>query len=208
MKSTSDSTMVFRKPKPDSDSPALRVEKLYEYAVKALARLARSRGEIHALLRKRKASAADIETILARLHDNGYLDDARFARTFVAYRIENDLHGPRRIQQDLRLKKVDPEIAAQAVADAFVNLDEAKHLRRYLARKVRLSNPITKPSQFASLYRRLLRAGFSSATIVRELKNIRHGTSSGNPAETDPPRWEECLESLAETPGPDSDIGE
>ena len=200
--------MPAKKPQPEESNPILRTEILYEYAVKSLARIARSCDEIGALLRKRKASASEIETILARLRDYGYLDDARFARTFVAYRLENDLHGPRRIQQDLRLKKVDSEIASQAVDAAFDQLDEAKLLRRHLARKVRLSKPLSKPSQAASLFSRLLRAGFSSATIVQELKKIPQESTSVGHEETDPQRWEEWLESLAETPDLDSDIGE
>ena len=63
-----------------------RGEVLYEAAVKALARSARSTAEIRSLLEKRQARKGEIETVLRRLRVNGYLDDARFARWFVSAR--------------------------------------------------------------------------------------------------------------------------
>lgn len=181
-------------------------DSLYEIAVRALARRARSSGEVRLVLQKRQASKTQIDAILRRLRENGYLDDARFARFFVAARLENDLHGQRRVRQDLRARQVHPEVIEEAIASGYEKVDESALLRRYLKRKVRFSRALLKPSAMASLYRRLLRAGFASATIVRELKKILRGRPSQDRAETDPALWEEWLDSLAEPsesePGP------
>ena len=180
-------------------------EAFYEIAVRALARRARSSGEVREILRKKKAAKADIEAVIARLREYGYLDDARFARAFVASRMENDLHGKARVRRDLAAHRVHPEIAEQAVERGYQGTDETQLLRRYLARKVRLSKPLDKPSHLASLYRRLLRAGFRSATIVAELKRLRRWAFSKGSAEPFP--WDEFFDSLPETPEEESEAG-
>ena len=186
-------------------SSALDADSLYESAVKALARRARSSGEMRELLRKRQAGKAEIEAVVQRLKENGYLDDARFARAFVAARLENDLHGQARVRRDLKARRVRPELIEAALQRGFEAVDEGQLLRNYLRRKVRLSRPLNKPSAVTALYRRLLRAGFRSDTIVRELKGLLGGSLYQAPAATEPVRWDELLDSLPETPDPESE---
>ena len=182
---------------------------LYEAAVKALARGARSTAEIRLLLEKREASKKKIETVLRRLRENGYLDDARFARWFVSARLENDLQGPVRVRQDLERRGVAPEIARKAVEAGFQEVDEAGLLRRHIARKLRPSRPIAKPAAVVSIHRRLLRAGFASDTIVRELKRMLRASLAHSRPKTDTvdwEKWDELLESLSEITEPEAEI--
>jgi regulatory protein len=188
------------KSKPIPDEKAL-----YEIAVRALARRARSINELRTLLQRRKAAKDDIDAVIARLREHGYLDDARFARSFVASRIENERQGSRRVQRDLAARRVHPEVIKHAVSTGYEEVDERALLREYLRRKLRLTKPPTKPSAVASLYRRLLRAGFASATIVKELQGLmqsmpRRRRSPQAGAEIDPEKWREWVESLADTP--------
>ena len=186
------------KPKPIPDAQAL-----YEIAVRALARRARSTGELRALLQRRKADVQDIDTVLARLHEHGYLDDARFARSFVAGRIDNERHGSRRVRRDLAARRVHPELVQQAVRAGYEGVEERKLLRDYLRRKLRLTRPPEKPSAVASLYRRLLHAGFASDTIVKELRALLRGGSFRGGATIDPEKWQEWVESLSDLPEPE-----
>ena len=163
---------------PRKASAPLDTESLYELAVRALARRARSSAEIRVLLLRREAAKADIEAVLHRLRENGYLDDARFARAFVASRIENRLEGRARVRRDLAARRVRPDIAEEAVRRGFEEVNEAELLRQYLRRKVRADKPLDKPSAVQSLYRRLLRAGFRSDTIVGELKRLMTATEA------------------------------
>ena len=177
---------------PDADS-------LYEATVKALARRARSSGELRQYLLKRHATNTQMEAVLKRLRENGYLDDARFARAFAASRLQTDLHGSARVGRDLAARRVHPEIAREALAAAYEGIDEGELLRRYLRRKVGRSRLPDKPSAVDTLYRRLLRAGFRSATIVRELRKMLPGPLSKGHTPSENTNWEELLESLAET---------
>lgn len=218
---------------PRKSSPALDKNGLYQVAIRALARRARSSAEIRALLARRKAAKADIEAVIHRLREQGYLDDARFARAFVASRIENRLEGKIRVRRELAARRVNPQIADEAVRRGFEGVDEAELLRQYLERKLRLSKPLDpstprlrsgqaalgagKPSAVQSLYRRLLRAGFRSDTIVGELKrllggplgkpSLRSGGGGSSVAADEPVRWDEVLDSLPETEESESESG-
>ena len=200
---------------PRKSSSPLDADSLYEVAIRALGRRARSSAEVRALLAKRQAGKADIEAVIHRLKENGYLDDARFARAFVASRIENNLQGKVRVRRELAARRVKPELADEAVRGAYEGVDESQLLRQYLKRKLRLNNPLDpstalgagKPSAVQSLFRRLLRAGFRSDTIVGELKRLRGGPLSKAGAANDPVRWDEVLDSLPETPDSESESG-
>ncbi len=177
---------------------------LYQIAVRSLARRARSIAEVRALLLRRKGAPADVEAAMQRLRDHGYLDDARFARSFVASRVENDLHGRLRVRRDLAARRVHPAVADEAVRRAFDALDETKLLRQHLRRKVRFTKSLDKPSSVQALYRRLLRAGFRSDTIVGELKRLLRASSKRGTDDAKRHgdvvslRWDELLDSLAE----------
>ena len=155
------------------------------------------------MLLRRQAAKADIEVVLERLRDHGYLDDARFARSFAASRIENDLHGRVRVRRDLAARRVRPDLADEAVRQAFDSVDEIKLLREHLQRKVRVTR-LGKPSAVQALFRRLLRAGFRSDTIVGELKRLL-GAASKRGSDVVSLRWDELLYSFAETEEPENE---
>jgi SOS response regulatory protein OraA/RecX len=113
----------------------------------------------------------------------------------------------RRVQRDLAARRVHPEVIQKAVRAGYEEVDERELLREYLRRKVRLTKPPQKASAVASLYQRLLRAGFSSATIVKELQGLmqampRRKSSRGDSAAIDPAIWQEWVESLSDLPEP------
>ena len=65
----------------------LDAEALWGYALKVLGGRAYSSGELREKLRRRAARSGDVDDILARLKDHGYLDDRRFAEGFAASRL-------------------------------------------------------------------------------------------------------------------------
>ena len=191
--------MPFRRANKSLEPPTS--EKLYDTAVRALARQARSSGEVRQLLTRKKATKSQIEEILHRLRENGYIDDARFARHFAAMRVEGNLHGKARVRRDLAARHLKPQIADEAVKNAFEDVNETELLRQYLQRKVHISKPLSKPTVVAALHRRLLRAGFSSATIVQELKRMLQSPAfKARAADGEEPSWDELLDSLSEVP--------
>jgi regulatory protein len=82
----------------------------------------RSEKEVRDRLRRGGFEQDAIEHAIARLHEWRYLDDADFARRWVENRTAHRPRGRRLLQQELRHKGIDVEIAREAIDDA--DLDE------------------------------------------------------------------------------------
>ena len=146
---------------------------LYEYAVGALGRRMRSVAELKRLLRQRVDMETEIgqtlvELIIRRLKDQGYLNDAKYAAAYSAFRRDNEKYGRRRVMTDLKTKGVHGEVLEKAVDATFSEVDEEKQAREYLRRK-RLEKPRDQ-KQTARIFRQLTRAGFGAKTIFTILR--------------------------------------
>jgi len=147
---------------------------LYEYALGALGRRMRTVAELKRLLRARVDADSEygktlIELVVRRLKDNGYLNDAKYAAAYSAFRRDNEKYGRRRVITDLKVKGVVGEVLEKAVNDSFSEVDEERQARDYLHRK-RLKKPQDQ-KQAARIFRQLIRAGFGSKTIFKILRN-------------------------------------
>ena len=171
------------KPRTIDSEPAL-----YDAAVKILSRRAHSVSEMKKALIRRTADEELIQKVLARLKQNGLIDDARYAKQFARQRTEIRHQGKYRVARELRARGVPDQHIETAVEEAAANSDEAAMVRQRIDRKLKFfRGPQTEKKiddrKIASLYRTLLRAGFSSDTIRAELKRA---TSEDLP-EIDPP---------------------
>jgi regulatory protein len=146
---------------------------LYEYAVGALGRRMRSVAELKRLLRQRVEVETEIgqtlvELVIRKLKDEGYLNDAKYAATYSAFRRDNEKFGRRRVTTDLKIRGIHSEVLEKAVDSTFAEVDEEKQAREYLRRK-RLKKPADK-KQAARVFRQLTRAGFGAKTIFTILR--------------------------------------
>jgi regulatory protein len=155
---------VFR-PRTIDSEPAL-----YDAAIKMLSRRAHSVSEMKKALIRRTADEDLIQKVIARLKQNGLVDDARYAKQFARQRTEIRHQGKYRVARELRARGVPDRHIETAVAEASANSDEAAMVRQRIDRKLRLNRGEIDDRKIASLYRTLLRAGFSSDTIRHELK--------------------------------------
>ncbi|MGH9487215.1 MAG: regulatory protein RecX [Terriglobales bacterium] len=141
---------------------------LYRKAVSLLARSGRSEAELRRALARRATAPAELDAALARLRDHGYLDDARLAASFTLFQKDVARHGRLRTLRDLRARGVSTAIAEAAVRHTYAGSSEDALLRAHLhAKRLR---PPQDLRQAASLCRKLLRAGFSSAACQRALR--------------------------------------
>ena len=153
------------KPRTIDPEPAL-----YDAAVKILMRRAHSVSEMKKALIRRTADEDLIQKVLARLKQNGLVDDARYAKQFARQRTEIRHQGKYRVARELRARGVPDRHIETAVEEAAANTDEAAVVRQRIERKLKFFRGEIDDRKIASLYRSLLRAGFSSDTIRRELK--------------------------------------
>jgi regulatory protein len=156
---------------------------LYDAALRALMRRAHSAYEMKKVLASRTRNELLVQVVMARLKENGQLDDARYAKQFARQRSQGRKQGKFRIARDLRARGVSDRDIQAALEDSSDELAELAALRQRIDRKLKLT-PGHATSQkiddrkVASLYRSLLRAGFPSDAIRRELKSV---TAEGVP---------------------------
>ncbi|MES1262376.1 MAG: regulatory protein RecX, partial [Acidobacteriota bacterium] len=161
---------TFRKP-----PPQLEGEALFEYAVKYLGLRACSSEELKGKLRVKAARLSEIDAVIARLKDIGYLNDARFAESYAANRVENEGFGRMRVLSDLRGRRVSPKLADQAVEQAFEGKGEGEMIDAFIERRMPSiwgKGQIDDDRELARAYRRLRRAGFTSGGILTALKRM------------------------------------
>jgi regulatory protein len=145
---------------------------LYEAAVRALMRRAYSVYEMKQLLGRRTEDDKLLGAVMYRLKRAKMIDDERFAKQFARQRTEIRRQGKFRIARDLRARGVPDRHIETALADAAKETDESAVVRQRLERKLRSFRGEIGENKIASMYRSLLRAGFSADVVRRELKAV------------------------------------
>lgn len=143
------------------------------YAARTLASRAQTVSELRDKLRRKAARREDIDDVLRRLKDAGFVNDQRFAESFAAWRRENQGLGKTRVVRDLLTRRVAPAVAAKAADAAFAGVDEIQMIEQFLARKFRGKNLgvlLQEERHLASAFRKLRAAGFSPGNAIRVLK--------------------------------------
>ena len=145
-------------------------EELYAAGLRALMRRAHSVYEMRQALERRAEEKSLARRVLERLKREGLLDDARYARQFARQHAESRRQGRFRIARDLRARGVPDRHIEAALEEIFAETDEAALVRKRIERRLRgLRGPLDA-QRLASLYRSLMRAGFSSDLIRTELR--------------------------------------
>jgi regulatory protein len=107
---------------------------------------------------------------MARLKENGQLNDARYAQQFTRNRTQSRKQGQFRIARELRARGVADSDINSALETAAAESDPAAMVRQRIERKLKSNRGEINDKQIASIYGSLLRAGFPSDLIRRELK--------------------------------------
>jgi regulatory protein len=161
--------MAKRPPQP------LDRDKLLNVALRALGGRAYSSGELRDKLRRRAQNDADVDAVLAKLKESGYLNDRRFAENYAAARLQNQGLGKIRVLRDLRQRRVAPQLAEQVTEQTYQETNEADLIEEFLRRKYRgkkLKEFLSEEKNLAGAFRRLRYAGFSAGQSIRVLKRF------------------------------------
>ena len=161
--------MAKRPPQP------LDPDKLLNVALRALGGRAHSSGELRDKLRRRAQNDQDVDAVLAKLKEAGYLNDRRFAENYAAARLQNQGLGKMRVLRDLRQRRVAPKLAEQVTEQTYQETKEADLIEEFLRRKYRgkkLNVFFNEEKNLAGAFRRLRYAGFSAGESIRVLKRF------------------------------------
>jgi regulatory protein len=159
-------TLHGRKPSPEEVR-----KRTFERAVKLLAAKPRSIAELRErLLGPGGANEAVVETVIGRLRDYGYLDDERFAFSYASLKVKQRPIGRRRLERDLKFKKVDSSVAEEALELVYAETSEAELIDRAIERRIRLRGRPKNRKEAKSLFDHLLRQGFPFDLVSEKVR--------------------------------------
>ncbi len=138
-------------------------------------RRAHSIHEMKKYLERRVEDKDLVPPVIARLRELDYLDDARYALNYARQHAQLRRQGRFRIARELRGRGVPDRHIEAALEAVFAETDESASARTRLKRRLSRVRGKLDQRKIASLYRSLLRAGFSSDIIRAELRGITHG---------------------------------
>lgn len=141
----------------------------YDQAVRLLARRGHFRRELMAKLVGRGHPETEVAAALDRLGREGYLDDLRTAREFIAQRLRRGPEGRNRLLAELVRRGVEGETAERALADQLPEDDrEAARAAAERWRERGGGDP-------GALARHLARKGFSQRAILAAVREAAGG---------------------------------
>jgi regulatory protein len=158
--------------------PSTDLEAAREAALRLLDRARRTRSDLTRRLADKGFAAPTVEEVIGRLAGVGLIDDAEYARAFLAGRWGRRAAGWRRLEQDLRGRGVGPEDIAAARAkleEATGAVDEVAGARRVIEQSARRYAALDARQRRQKLWALLSRRGFDSDTIEQALRESAAG---------------------------------
>ncbi len=108
--------------------------KNYIRAVDLISRRLRSEREIRDYAWRKQWSKENLEKVIERLYERGYLNDEKFAESFVRSRANLRNYSKRKMEMELMKKGIASEIRAKVLAESE-EFDEDQALKNLIAKK-------------------------------------------------------------------------
>jgi regulatory protein len=143
-------------------------ERTMNRAVRLLAAKPRSVRELRErLLEKLWTNDEIVGAVIEKLKDYKYLDDEQFARDVALSKLRQKPQGKRRLQQAMSQKKLDQDVVASAIREAFEKMPESELIDLAIQKRLRLKGKPDTREELKKFYDHLLRQGFGF-DLIRE----------------------------------------
>jgi regulatory protein len=149
------------------------LERAREFSLRLLSYRPRSEKEVRERLGRHGFPPKTVEETIARLKEQGLLDEGAFARFWKEGRETASPRSKRLIELELRRKGIDPELAREAVQD----LDEEKSALRAARKKARSLKGLDEETFRKKMFSYLQRRGFSWELAHRTLLRLREAST-------------------------------
>ena len=138
-------------------------------ALHLLERMDRTEQQLREKLMASEYPEEVVEEAIAYVKSFHYIDDERYAQNFTRYK--KDKMSRSQIKQKLMTKGVARDIIQIAIEEEY-DTDECEHIRRLLEKK-HFDGSSKDDGEFRRVYNYLLRRGFRSNDILKEMKCVR-----------------------------------
>jgi regulatory protein len=147
----------------------------YITGLRWLARRELSETQVRTRLERREFDANEIEAAIARLRQEGALNDSRTALACARTEALVKRHGRLRVLRQLNSLGIAREVAGAAVAEVFGDLDEDALIQQAISRRLRHDQSLEDPATIRRVHRFLLSQGFDASRVHAAMRNrIKH----------------------------------
>src|SRR5262249_51046639 len=145
----------------------------FNRAIKLLTIKPRSVAELRErLLQGKNANQAVVESVISRLEEYGYLNDERFAFSYASLKVKQRPVGRRRLQRDLKLKKVSNSVADEALELVYAETPEEQLIDAAIEKRTRLRGRPKTRMEAKKLFDHLLRQGFEFELVSEKVRAL------------------------------------
>ena len=144
-------------------------DRAYVTALGLLARRELAEAQLRTRLAKRKFQDDEIDAAMTRLRRERALDDRRTALACARTQVRIKHRGRARVVRHIEALGINRDIAREAVADVFAELDENALLEQALDRRLR-HGLLSDPAVFRRVHRYLLGQGFDPGRVTELLR--------------------------------------
>jgi SOS response regulatory protein OraA/RecX len=151
-------------------------DRAYVADLTLLGRRELAEAQVRTRLAKRKFDEDDIDAAVARLRSERAIDDRRTALACARTEVRIRHRGRARVVRQIEALGIARDIASDAVAEVFAEIDETALLEQALDRRLRHGMSLSDPAVFRRVHRYLLGQGFEPGQVMTLLRRRRKGT--------------------------------
>ena len=137
-----------------------------------LARRELSEAQLRQRLSRRTFAPDEIDSAIARLRQDGSLDDARVATAIARSQLSLKKRGARRVRREIEAAGITSALADRAVAEVFADVDADALLAAAIDRRLG-TRRLDDDRDMARLYRYLVGQGFDADRAMSALRARR-----------------------------------
>jgi regulatory protein len=146
-------------------------DRAYIVSLLLLGRRELAEAQLRTRLARRKFDDADIDAAIARLRSERALDDRRTALACARTQAHLKHRGRARVVRQVEALGIDRDLAREAVAEVFADVDEDALIEDALNRRLRHGLSLSDPSVFRRMFRYLLGQGFEASRVAALLRH-------------------------------------
>jgi regulatory protein len=145
----------------------------FNRAIKLLTVKPRSVAELRErLMQGKNVNKTVVDAVIARLEEYGYLNDERFAFSYASLKVKQRPVGRRRLQRDLKLKKVSNSVADEALELVYTETPEEQLIDAAIEKRTRLRGRPKTRMEAKKLFDHLLRQGFEFELVSEKVRAL------------------------------------
>jgi len=145
-------------------------ERAYIAGLTLLARRELAEAQLRERLARRKFNQEDIDDAVARLRLEGALNDRRTAVACARTEVRLRHHGRARVVRRIEALGIARDVAREAVAEVFTEIDETELLEHALDRRLRRGLTLNDPLAVQRMHRYLVGQGFDPSAVIGLLR--------------------------------------